>query len=85
LTNHNSWVIFVLNLIERGLGKRMKLLTTKEAGEILGVNASRVRQLILSGRLPATKLGRDLFIKEKDLKKVAVRKPGRPKQKGGKG
>lgn len=62
----------------------MKMLTTKEAGEILGVNASRVRQLILAGRLPATKLGRDLFIKEKDLKKVANRKPGRPKKKGGK-
>jgi len=62
----------------------VKMLTTKEAGEILGVNASRVRQLILAGRLPATKLGRDLFIKEKDLKKVANRKPGRPKKKGGK-
>lgn len=62
----------------------MIALTTKEAGKRLGVNASRVRQLILEGRLPATKFGRDLLIQERDLRKVADRKPGRPKQKGGK-
>ena len=35
------------------------MLTTKQAAQILGLNASRVRQLILSGELPAEKIGRD--------------------------
>ena len=54
------------------------LLTTSEAAARLGVNASRVRQLVLEGRLPAQKRGRDLFIDEKDLKLVEARKTGRP-------
>ena len=56
------------------------LLTTAEAGRVLGVNASRVRQLILAGRLPARKLGRDLFVDERDLALVKERRPGRPKK-----
>lgn len=55
-----------------------KTLTTKEAAEILNVSMARVRQLVLAGRLPAEKFGRDLLIHEKDLALVAVRKPGRP-------
>ena len=55
-----------------------KTLTTKEAAEILNVTPSRVRQMVLSGRLPAEKFGRDLVIHEKDLALVAERKPGRP-------
>ena len=58
----------------------MKILTTKQAAKVLGINDSRVRQLILSGRLPARKFGRDWIIEEKDLKKVADRKPGRPRK-----
>jgi excisionase family DNA binding protein len=59
----------------------MKLLTTTEAAARLGISASRVRQLILEGRLPAVKNGRDLWINEKDLKLVAKRKrTGRPKK-----
>ena len=54
------------------------MLTTKDAGERLGISASRVRQLILEKRLPATKSGRDLLIKEEDLWLVADRKSGRP-------
>jgi excisionase family DNA binding protein len=53
-------------------------LTTKEAAERLGVSAARVRQLVLSGQLPAAKFGRDLVIKESDLKLVAERPMGRP-------
>lgn len=56
----------------------MELLTTKDVAERLGVSQTRVQQLILVGRLPAEKLGRDYFIKEVDLKLVADRKPGRP-------
>ena len=56
----------------------MQLLTTKEAGKILGVTAQRVLFLINEGRLPAKKIGRDFVIQKKDLKLVANRKPGRP-------
>ena len=54
------------------------VLTTKEAGERLGISASRVRQLVLNKRLPAMKAGRDLFIRDEDLELVSERKPGRP-------
>jgi excisionase family DNA binding protein len=58
-----------------------KLLTTKDAGKILGVSPLRVFQLIKAGRLPAVKIGRDWMIKERDLEKVKDRKPGRPRGK----
>ena len=62
----------------------MKLLTAKQAAQILGVDSSRVRVLIREGRLPAQKVGRDWVILEPDLELVKDRKPGRPrKQKGG--
>jgi excisionase family DNA binding protein len=61
----------------------MKLLSAKQAAEILGVHHSRVRVLINEKRLPAQKIGGAWIIKEKDLEKVKDRKPGRPKiQKG---
>jgi excisionase family DNA binding protein len=53
-------------------------LTTQEAAEKLGVTAGRVRQMIVDGQLPATKLGRDNIIKEADLSLVEDRKVGRP-------
>lgn len=56
----------------------MKLLSATEAAERLGVTANRVRALIVAGRLPAQKIGRDYVIQEKDLALVADRKPGRP-------
>ena len=59
----------------------MQLLTTKEAGKILGITAQRVLFLINEGRLPAKKIGRDFVIQKKDLKLVANRKPGRPQMK----
>ena len=55
-----------------------KTLTTKEVAGRLGVSTARVRQLVLSGDLPAEKFGRDLMIKESDLKLVADRPIGRP-------
>ncbi|HEU0144657.1 MAG TPA: helix-turn-helix domain-containing protein [Nitrososphaera sp.] len=56
----------------------MKLLTTKEVAERLGVSVRRVHALIQAERLPAGKFGRDYMIREEDLKSVADRKPGRP-------
>jgi excisionase family DNA binding protein len=62
----------------------MKLISAKQAAEILGVHHSRVRVLIKEKRLPAQKIGGAWIIKEKDLELVKDRKPGRPKkQKGG--
>lgn len=58
-------------------------LTTKEAAEKLGVSPARVRQLVLAGDLPAEKFGRDLMIKEVDLKLVQERPIGRPPTKKG--
>ena len=58
----------------------MNLLTTKEAAERLGITVPRVHALIRSGRLPAEKMGRDMFIREADLKLVEDRKPGRPRK-----
>ena len=55
----------------------METLTTKEAAERLGVTVPRVHALIRAGRLPAEKRGRDMFIKEADLKLVEDRKDGR--------
>ncbi len=56
----------------------MKLISTKEAAERLGIGVLRVQQLIWKKRLPAEKIGRDYVIKEEDLKFVENRKPGRP-------
>ena len=58
----------------------MKLISAKQAAEILGVHHSRVRVLIKEKRLPAQKIGGAWIIKEKDLEKVKDRKPGRPKK-----
>lgn len=55
-----------------------KLLTTQEAAEVLGLTDSRVRQLVLEGRLPAQKFGHLNMIREQDLKLVSNIKRGRP-------
>ena len=55
-----------------------QMLTTIEAGERLGISRWQVRLLIQQGRLPATKTGRDWFVKESDLKLVKDRPKGRP-------
>jgi excisionase family DNA binding protein len=56
----------------------MKLLSTPEAADALGVTVARVQQLIWDGRLPAQKVGRDYVIQENDLEKVRNRPTGRP-------
>jgi excisionase family DNA binding protein len=56
----------------------MKMLTTKETAEKLGVSVRRVNDLITSGRLPAERFGNAYMIREQDLKYVEDRKPGRP-------
>jgi excisionase family DNA binding protein len=56
----------------------MRLLSTREVADRLGVSILRVQQLIWAERLPAQKVGRDYVINESDLKLVENRKPGRP-------
>lgn len=57
-----------------------ELLTTAEAARELGVDPSRVRRLVLDGKLTATKRGRDLFIRRQDLDAMRDRKAGRPRE-----
>lgn len=56
-----------------------KLLSVADAADKLGVHRTRINQLIDSGDLPATRIGRSYVIREADLKKVKDRPaPGRP-------
>jgi excisionase family DNA binding protein len=55
----------------------VKLLTTPEAANRLGVTVSRVQALIAEHRLPAQKLGRDFMVREEDLRLVSARQAGR--------
>jgi excisionase family DNA binding protein len=50
------------------------LLTTQQAAERLEISDSRIRQLILDGKLAAVKAGRDWLIKVSDLKLLEKRK-----------
>jgi excisionase family DNA binding protein len=59
----------------------MKMLTTSEVAERLGVTVQRVHQFIKDGRLPAQKMGRDYIINEDDLKRLGDRQTGRPPSK----
>lgn len=57
----------------------MKLLTTKEAAEKLGVSVRRIRALITEGKLQAHQLGREYAIEESALASVKTYgKSGRP-------
>lgn len=55
-------------------------LTVAEVARILGVCPNRVCVLIRTGRLPAIRIGRQLFIREADVELVKVRKPGKPRK-----
>lgn len=60
----------------------MKLLTTNETAQKLGISERRVRQLINEGKLEAHKLGRDYAIEETVLESVKIYgKAGRPSKK----
>ncbi|MGH9897842.1 MAG: helix-turn-helix domain-containing protein [Pyrinomonadaceae bacterium] len=55
-----------------------EMLTTSEAAKKLGISPGRVRQLVVDGRLPVVRMGRDNFIRAADLALVQKRKTGRP-------
>jgi excisionase family DNA binding protein len=56
------------------------LVTVKDVARLRGVGEETVRRWVWSGKLPAQKLGNQLFIKEKDLRLLPStphkRKPG---------
>jgi excisionase family DNA binding protein len=56
------------------------LLTTQQAAAELGVTDSRVRQLIIAGKLQALSFGRSHMIRRSDLKNVVVGNRGRPRK-----
>jgi excisionase family DNA binding protein len=56
----------------------MKMLTTKEVADALGISLRQVQTLIQREKLPAQKFGRDYMVKESDLKLVHERPKGRP-------
>jgi|694.fasta_scaffold07216_11 excisionase family DNA binding protein len=56
----------------------MNLLSTNEAATRLGITQRRVVALITSGRLPSQRVGKMHVVREKDLKLVKDRPPGRP-------
>jgi excisionase family DNA binding protein len=58
----------------------MKLISAAEAAKRLNVTSSRVRKMIASGRLKATKIGIMWLIDPKDLEAVKDRKVGRPRK-----
>ncbi len=55
------------------------LLTTRQAGQHLGVSALRVRQFITEGRLRAIKPGHEYLIDQDDLDVFQRRPTGRPR------
>lgn len=68
----------------------LKLLTTQQAAAELGVNDSRVRQLIRAGELKAQQYGRAYLLEEREVKKLVgkvgndgkVGRPPKPKEVG---
>jgi excisionase family DNA binding protein len=57
-------------------------MTTAQAADRLGVDASRVRQLLAAGKLTGQRVGRDWLIDPQSVDDYARnrRRPGRPKQ-----
>ncbi len=45
----------------------LEWITTNEAAELTGYASAYLRQLILQGRLPAKKRGRDWFLRKADV------------------
>ncbi len=56
----------------------MNELTAQQVAERLGVTVRRVQAMVKDGRLPASRFGRAIVIRESDLSLVADRTPGRP-------
>jgi excisionase family DNA binding protein len=76
--NYYAEVTILLNVILWAM--KMKIIDTTEAARRLNVTPTRVRAMINSGRLKATKVGIVWMIDPKDLEAVKERKVGRPRK-----
>lgn len=56
------------------------LLSTTEAGAVLGVSSRRVLALIEASRLPAQRVGGRWVVRVRDLERVRERRNGRPRR-----
>jgi excisionase family DNA binding protein len=56
-----------------------KIISTKNAAEMLNISERYVRRLIVEEKLPAERVGRSWIIQEADLHKLKRKPPGRPK------
>ena len=54
-------------------------LTVKQASLKLGVTVQRVRQLILKGKLPASRFGKSWVLESKDVEARIKAKENRPR------
>jgi excisionase family DNA binding protein len=57
-----------------------KKLTLPQAAERLGVHHTLVHRYVVSGRIPAERIGHAYLIRETDLKLIKNLKRGRPKK-----
>jgi excisionase family DNA binding protein len=79
ISTHGFGQIIVLTHIFYGrITQIMPFFTSEQAANRLGVTVRRIQAMAQSGRLPSTRFGRALMIKESDLALVADRKLGRP-------
>lgn len=53
-------------------------LTTREVGELLGMDASQVSRYHTSGRMPAIKIGTQLLFQPEAVARFDKRPPGNP-------
>lgn len=80
VANVNQTTIqFLLNLWRRIGVTGDELITTAEAGALLGITASRVRQLLYDREVPIEKKGSVILIRRSQLALLTDRNPvGRP-------
>lgn len=61
----------------RGM-KNDDFLSTSQVADKLGVTRQRALELIVSGRLPAQKVGNSYIVRASDVDSLELLKPGRP-------
>jgi excisionase family DNA binding protein len=63
---------------ERNVGQT-DLIGTNTAAALLHVSQNRIRQLIVSGQLPAKRVGKTFVIRRRDIDAFGALPPGRPR------
>jgi excisionase family DNA binding protein len=48
------------------------VMTTREAAEMLGVSAFQIRRMVVVGDVRGKKIGRNLFLDRKEIKRKAL-------------